>query len=106
MASSEKTLVVLRQITFFSLVISAIYFGKNIFVLSNTDIFLFLFVIYKVVGFKSVLKPGKVEGLLGSSKKYAHLANAFRPAELRIKGLNCCESPTGNVKLCCSVRVA
>ena len=36
-------------------VISAIYFGKNIFVLSNTDIFLFLFVIYKVVGFKSVL---------------------------------------------------
>lgn len=36
-------------------VISAIYFGKNIFVLSNTDIFLFLFIIYKFVGIKSIL---------------------------------------------------
>ena len=37
------------------IVISSIYLGKNIFVLSNTDIFVFLFVIHKLVGLKSIL---------------------------------------------------
>ena len=36
-------------------VIASIYFGKNIFILNNTDIFVFLFVIHKLVGLKSVL---------------------------------------------------
>lgn len=37
------------------IIILSIYFGKYIFLLNNTDIFLFLFVIYKSVGIKSLL---------------------------------------------------
>lgn len=37
------------------IVIATIYFGKNIFDLTNTNIFVFIFVIYRLVGLKSIL---------------------------------------------------
>ena len=79
---------ILEPISIF-IVILSIYFGKYIFLLSNTDIFLFLFVIYKSVGIKSVL-IGDFNRIKGSQPPIEQIntiiSNAAKNIDKRDKG--------------------